>query len=495
MPDTQRFKGPPDRRSQFLSQYARFLARQKRADEAVGLLRREIAQAPPNTASAQAAARILAYDFGKHVRPDNEALWNWLAHQPKWEYSAERLLWRMLGNARQEDRDRWFTRAERLTEGSDASRAHTLGWIMNRMKAAQRSIPLLERALEDADNEELKDDTAFTLFGSYLDVGDWRRADRIYPLAAKRMSEPHGRTRIAVMAAKGETKGDAMRIWKSAATVYPYDLRSIRPLAQLGLKDELTQHYRDMQKTLPTSQIPERALKVLEKTVVHGPMPPIPADAYIDGNLIFGNKQAAELFKQARFHDPNWCKQENRDIRRTIAFYEQVIAAQPGAKINAMIANRIGQLYGFTSNPKKGVKTDQVKAAQWWARTIEYSEPTQLIWAQAHIGSASAGVIRGKGKTAVESYRAILDVDPKTVQPRNWEVVRAPINSKYYLDLVAREQDRYRGAQTRAVEKIHYVLSRRDKVAALQEMQRIAEKYAGSHIGDKAQQILAAASM
>ena len=481
-----------DRRSQLLSRYAKFLARENRASEAVELLRGEIEQAQPDTVSSRTAARLLAYEFEKQVRSDDQVLWNWLANQPKWEYPAERLLWRMLENAERKDLDRLFTRAEGLAAGNDPTRARTLGWIMNRMRFAKRSIPLLKQALENADDDQLKENAAFTLFESYLDTGDWKRAEQIYPLAARHSADPHWRIRTAVMAAKSEAKSDALRIWQSVANVYPAELDRLRVLAQLGLKDELTQHYRDMRKQLRTSEIPERALKVLAQTIVHGPMPPVPVGAYIDGGLIFGNEQAANLVKQARIHDPNWAKQENRDIRKAIALYEKAIAAQPGAKINAMIANRIGQLYGFTEDPTRGVKPDPAKAAQWWARTIEYSESTQLIWAQAHIGSASAGVMQRDGMTAITHYQTILDVDPKTVQPRNWQVIRAPINSRNYLDLVAREQDRYKGAQIKAVEKIHYVLSRRDKAAALREMQRIAEKYAGSHIGDKAQEVLAA---
>ena len=151
-----RLRREGDMRARLISAYASFLTRQKRVADAVAFLRSEIAEAPANTESACIAARCLAFEFQQQVRADDEVLWKWLANRPKWEFTEERVLWRMLESAKKAGLDKHFSRAEQLVEGGDPSRAFTLGWIMNRMRHAQRSVPLLEQALRRADNEELR---------------------------------------------------------------------------------------------------------------------------------------------------------------------------------------------------------------------------------------------------------------------------------------------------------------------------------------------------
>lgn len=162
---TNKMKSSPGSRRGLPADYAHFLDRTHRRAEAVELLRAEIESAP-TSASAKQAAHLLALDFEHRVRPDDELLWKWLEGQPRWEVIAERLLWRMLEHVPHEQRERHFVRAEHLTNQAHPSRTYTLGWIMNRMGFAGRSITLLERAMDAAQEIELKEQAAFTLFES-----------------------------------------------------------------------------------------------------------------------------------------------------------------------------------------------------------------------------------------------------------------------------------------------------------------------------------------
>ena len=259
-------KGYADSRSSLLRDYARFLARVDRTGEAVALLRKEIAKAPAGSASAEAAARLLAFDFQKHISVDDESLWNWLANRPRWEHVEERLLWRMLERARRDDLDKHFSRAEELTTGKHPSRAQTLGWIMNRMGFPKRSIPLLQRAVQEGLDENSREGAAFALFESYLDTHDWRRAEAIFPNAAKRLTPREVSdwyARIAVAAAKAGANAEAMRIWRAVAKVNPAEMRALDDLVKAGLRDELAAFYREMRKSMPSSEIPARALEVI----------------------------------------------------------------------------------------------------------------------------------------------------------------------------------------------------------------------------------------
>ena len=268
-PEAERYaRGSFDWRSRLLADYAGFLEHQERTHEAVSILRKEIEQAPATSQSAKSAARLLAFDFEKQVSADDAVLWNWLGNRPKWEHIEERLLWRMLERAKPDEMDKHFIRAEELARRGHPSRAGTLGWIMNHMHFPKRSIALLEYAVANADEKELRESSQFTLFGSYLDTGDWKRAEQVFPQAARRLTPkelPDWYSRIAVTAAKAGAKTDAMRIWRRVANLSPSHIDGLEDLAEAGLRDELKGFYREMQKKIPSSEVPVRAQTALEK--------------------------------------------------------------------------------------------------------------------------------------------------------------------------------------------------------------------------------------
>ncbi len=267
-PEQGRDQGLMQSRIWLVSNYARFLRREKRIDEAVALLRKEIKRAPATSESARSAAHSLAFDFYREISADDALLWSWLASRPKWEYTETRLLWRLLQSAERDDLDKHFVRAEELVHGKDPSRASTLGWIMNRMHFPKRSIPLLEYAAKHAHDEELRGRTHHTLLESYLDTGDWKHAEEVFPQAAKGLTAqelPAWYSRVAVAAAKAGAKTDAMRIWRRVANLSPSRIDALEDLVEAGLRDELKSFYRKMQKEMPSSEVPVKALMALEK--------------------------------------------------------------------------------------------------------------------------------------------------------------------------------------------------------------------------------------
>ena len=234
----------------------------------MALLRKELKDAPALSESAAEAARRLAFNFDREIRAADTVLWNWIASRPKWEHTEERLLWRLLESAEPDDLDRHFIRAEQLVSGQDPSRASTLGWIMNRMHFPKRSIPLLTYAVEKAQDKELKEQTNFTLLESYLDVGDWKHAEELFPEAAKRLTPkelPKWYARVAVAAAKAGAKSDAMRIWRRVANVNLSLIYGLEDMVKAEMADELKNFYREMSRQMPSSEAPARALKMLEQ--------------------------------------------------------------------------------------------------------------------------------------------------------------------------------------------------------------------------------------
>lgn len=261
-------KGHMDWRSWLLADYAHFLTRQNRTDEAVAMLRNEIKQAPAASESAQRAAHLLAFDLYKQISADDVLLWSWLSNRPKWEHTEQRLLWRMLESAERDSLEKHFVHAEQIALGKDPSRAHALGWIMNRMRFPERSIPLLEYAAENTDDQELKEQAHFTLLESYLDIGDWKHAEAVFPVAARNLTPkelPQWYSRVAVAAARAGAKTDAIRLWGRVANLCPCQLGGLQHLVDAGLRSELKDFYRDMQKKMPSSEVPARVLISLEQ--------------------------------------------------------------------------------------------------------------------------------------------------------------------------------------------------------------------------------------
>jgi len=258
--------GSVDLRGWLLSDYAHFLEREERTDEAVSVLREELELAPATSQSSRKAAHLLAFDFYKLISVEDSLLWNWLANQATWKYTEERLLWRMLEHADVDILPIYYDRSEEMVFGNDPSRAQTLGWIMNRMRSPERSIPLLKYAIEHAQDKEFIEKTQFTLFESYLDLNEWRRAEDLFPEASKRLTPkeiPDWYARIAISAAHSGAKEDAFRIWKRVANISPSWLRGLKELRDAGLKDELIVFYEKMQSEMPESELPGKAMEEL----------------------------------------------------------------------------------------------------------------------------------------------------------------------------------------------------------------------------------------
>lgn len=200
---------------------------------------------------------------------------------------------------------------------------------------------------------------------------------------------------------------------------------------------------------------------------------------------IFGTAEAADLVAKARQFDPMFCQAGQADREKAVGLYEQAIAAQPGAKINAPLADRVAQLYAFYEDKAKNIRPVQDQARQWWNRSIEATSPKQLLWAQAHMGLASVGFVGGDYKSALAAYKKILDLDVAQMELPDWKAWPDGKTDRGKAAL-KKEQLRLRqaveGIQARAAEKQFYVLNHVGKAAALEALQQVA----ASHKGDQA---------
>lgn len=198
---------------------------------------------------------------------------------------------------------------------------------------------------------------------------------------------------------------------------------------------------------------------------------------------IFGSKEAAELVVQAR---------AKRDRDAAVALYEEAIALQPGAPINAHLAATIARAYAHYADKKKGIRADPVRAATWWRRAIEWSNPRQFVWAEAQANLGCALFLTGDPRAAAERFQAVLEIDPAAMVLPRWKRRPSPDSPAAGKALEALRQ-RAAKARIKAVDNVHYVLSRLDGAEAAQALAGIAKQHQGTPVGEHARQVLAQA--
>lgn len=207
---------------------------------------------------------------------------------------------------------------------------------------------------------------------------------------------------------------------------------------------------------------------------------------------IFGSEAAAQMVMQARGFDPRSAGPANADRDKAVALYEKAMALQPGAKINALLANRIAELYGYYGNRQKGIYPDHAKALQWWTRCLEETNNKQILWAEAHMGIACMRVLAGKPRDSADDFRTILNLDVIGVEWPQWNVkpdtMTAAGRERYEREMI-RLRDRAEELHVNAVEKIEYVLVRVDGAAAVSTLLGIAKEYKGLPAGDRAAEL------
>lgn len=257
-------KGQMNERRQFLSRLVRLLRKEKRSEEGTTLLLTEMEEAPIDSASSEAAARMFAMDVQHWIDPDEPILWDWLARRQVWNHTEERLLREMLERVGEEERVPYFDRAEQLVRGDeiDPSRARTLGWIFKYLKSPERAVAVLEYAFSLLIEAKDRQRCALTLMGAYLDLGDWKSAELHYADAEKRLTTREDIERlgdIAVVAAKAGDPDAAFRIWRRLANG-SLKVKSINEeLSALGLGDEIADYYEHVLERFPSANLKDVA--------------------------------------------------------------------------------------------------------------------------------------------------------------------------------------------------------------------------------------------
>lgn len=136
---------------------------------------------------------------------------------------------------------------------------------------------------------------------------------------------------------------------------------------------------------------------------------------------IYETTEARDLVQQARQFDPLYSPVAQRNRDKAVELYQAAIEAQPGAVVNAALANRIAQLLAFNEDRQNGVFLKPAEAAEWWKKCGELTSSKQLLWAQSRMGLASTGVIRNSPQSSLPYLDEILQIDPDSLELESWK--------------------------------------------------------------------------
>jgi tetratricopeptide (TPR) repeat protein len=253
-------------RTGLLAAYVHFLERRGQKALAVHALHEEVRRFPPDARSTIAAVSMLTMEFPDGVTGDDEVLWNWLEARPQWEYTEERLLWAMLERPGSEDVDALLRKAEHLCRQAHPSRGLAVGWVKNRLGVGAQAVPLVREALARAEERQIKDNLAVVLFKSYLDAGDWRNAEELFPEASKRLTAGEmcsWYARIAAAAAQAGARQDALRLWRGVMNANPGRHGKADVLVRAGMREDICALYRDLAARLPSASAVEKGMEGL----------------------------------------------------------------------------------------------------------------------------------------------------------------------------------------------------------------------------------------
>jgi tetratricopeptide (TPR) repeat protein len=176
-------------------------------------------------------------------------------------------LWRLVERPTDQAQKQW-ERAEGLARDADPSRSLVMGWVMTRSDATSRAIPWLKSALQRLEKPEERERAAFNLFDAYLDVGDWRSAEEMWPAARTSLTPkelPDWLGRIAVAAARAGEQAEALRLWKQRTNLDRVATIHLDEMLRAGLREPLLAFYRKLGEQDPDCQSIEPMLEQLRR--------------------------------------------------------------------------------------------------------------------------------------------------------------------------------------------------------------------------------------
>lgn len=211
---------------------------------------------------------------------------------------------------------------------------------------------------------------------------------------------------------------------------------------------------------------------------------------------------AAELIEQARQCDPGSAGGAALDRQKALGLYEKALAAQPEPAQRLDCLFRMAQLHGCVFDPRKGERPDFRKAIGCYQQIVESYPPEEPLVLTA-IGLLSDHYTTLHEYDAALAWaRRAVDYDTSQAEKRIQEIQRreASLGSTEYSPderraimeqsvrsaSLQRDIQQMQARRVTAVDRVARAATYLDPLRAHGELRAIADRYAGTAIGDRA---------
>jgi hypothetical protein len=162
-------------------------------------------------------------------------------------------------------RQHYIAELERLATKGTAEQKFSLAGLFERIDEHPRRIPLLLSNLKDTKRENSTVRIHQELFQAYIDSGRWREAEALLEKEQNDFLSNLGNrlTHLAMCAGRQNAPEDALRIWKRAVNFDGHSEYGLINFVETTARPLMVEYYLAMKKQEPTSETPDRALRIL----------------------------------------------------------------------------------------------------------------------------------------------------------------------------------------------------------------------------------------
>lgn len=193
-----------------------------------------------------------------------------LSGRKNWRQDEVYVIAEVMGGDRwnQEKRQATWAQLAEMAKQNIRGRAFSLASEMIDQDVPEQAVPLLEACLKIAPVEYetglnyRRRDVQEALFNAYLHSGNWRAAEQMYFNGYREHGDELGE--IAAAAAEAGSYNDAVRIWRQNANRDRRNLKCLDKLSTGAAKPEIVKFYLTLKKNDPLSDIPDKALSILQ---------------------------------------------------------------------------------------------------------------------------------------------------------------------------------------------------------------------------------------
>ena len=187
----------------------------------------------------------------------------------------------------------------------------------------------------------------------------------------------------------------------------------------------------------------------------------------------------AGLIDRAHKHDNMYTLGPSASQQKALRFYESALAVEPDEKQRLHILYRMAQLYGSSYDLSKGEKPNFRKAIELNKEIVESYPPEEPLVYKA-ISSICDHY------TTLRDFESALEWAKKVLEHKPYEIAEQLESS----EIDRKTADRIRRYQRIAVEQVAYTTDHISYLRTHGELRHISDKYHGTFIADRADELL-----